>query len=129
MHLHEASWTFFRLKHRVGFRLCNCMQLSELEVWKNNVLPPVNWRWVEEGDGYVGHCSPLLGGPLELPQASSSGLQQCLVPCPYRWSVDSAQLHAAVRVWSVDNVQRAGDGLKSQGHQEEVSLSEGAEAR
>jgi hypothetical protein len=21
---------------------------------QNNSLPPVNWRWVEEGDGYVG---------------------------------------------------------------------------
>ncbi len=25
---------------------------------KKHSLPPVNWRWVEEGDGYVRHCSP-----------------------------------------------------------------------
>jgi hypothetical protein len=23
-----------------------------------NSLPPVNWRWVEEGDGYVGRLQP-----------------------------------------------------------------------
>jgi hypothetical protein len=25
---------------------------------KKNSLPPVNWRWVEEGDGYVGRLQP-----------------------------------------------------------------------
>ncbi len=45
----------------------------------------MNWRWVEEGDGYVRHCSPPVGGPLKLPQETPvSGLQQCLVPYPYR---------------------------------------------
>jgi hypothetical protein len=54
-------------------------------VHKNNYLPPVNWRWFEEGDGYVRHCSLPAGGPLDLPQGNSSGLQlQCQVPYPYR---------------------------------------------
>jgi hypothetical protein len=48
------------------------------ETAKNKSLPPVNWRWVEEGDGYVGrlqpHGQPLgvglpsgLPGPVPLP--------------------------------------------------------------
>jgi hypothetical protein len=28
---------------------------------KQNSLPPVNWRWVEEGDGYVRHCISAAG--------------------------------------------------------------------
>jgi hypothetical protein len=47
---------------------------------KNNSLPPVNWRWVEEGDGYVGRLQPP-GQPLGV--GLPSGLQ-CLVPYPYR---------------------------------------------
>jgi hypothetical protein len=34
-------------------------------VVKKNSLPPVNWRWVEEGDGYVGRLQPH-GQPLGL---------------------------------------------------------------
>jgi hypothetical protein len=45
-----------------------------------NSLPPVNWRWVEEGDGYVGRLQPP-GQPLGV--GLPSGLQ-CLVPYPYR---------------------------------------------
>jgi hypothetical protein len=40
----------------------------------------VNWRWVEEGDGYVGRLQPH-GQPLGV--GLPSGLQ-CLVPYPYR---------------------------------------------
>jgi hypothetical protein len=40
----------------------------------------VNWRWVEEGDGYVGRLQPP-GQPLGV--GPPSGLQ-CLVPYPYR---------------------------------------------
>ncbi len=47
---------------------------------KQNYLPPVNWRWVEEGDGYVGRLQPP-GQPLRV--GLPSGLQ-CLVPYPYR---------------------------------------------
>ncbi len=47
---------------------------------KKNSLPPVNWRWVEEGDGYVGRLQPH-GQPLGV--GLPSGLQ-CLVPYPYR---------------------------------------------
>jgi hypothetical protein len=39
----------------------------------------VNWRWVEEGDGYVGRLQPP-GQPLGV--GLPSGLQ-CLVPYPY----------------------------------------------
>jgi hypothetical protein len=46
---------------------------------KKNALPPVNWRWVEEGDGYVGRLQPP-GQPLGV--GLPSGLQ-CLVPYPY----------------------------------------------
>jgi hypothetical protein len=46
---------------------------------KNHSLPPVNWRWVEEGNGYVGPSSPLGNTTVVFP----SGLQ-CLVPYPYR---------------------------------------------
>jgi hypothetical protein len=46
---------------------------------KQNSLPPVNWRWVEEGDGYVGRLQPP-GQPLGV--GLPSGLQ-CLVPYPY----------------------------------------------
>jgi hypothetical protein len=49
-------------------------------VSKTNSLPPVNWRWVEEGDGYVGRLQPP-GQPLGV--GLPSGLQ-CLVPYPYR---------------------------------------------
>jgi hypothetical protein len=45
-----------------------------------NSLPPVNWRWVEEGDGYVGRLQPP-GQPLGV--GLPSGLQ-CMVPYPYR---------------------------------------------
>ncbi len=32
-------------------------KLGMREVCKNKLsIPPVNWRWVEEGDGYVGRC-------------------------------------------------------------------------
>jgi hypothetical protein len=48
---------------------------------KQKSLPPVNWRWVEEGDGYVGRLQPP-GQPLGV--GLPSGLQ-CLVPYPYRW--------------------------------------------
>jgi hypothetical protein len=47
---------------------------------KQNSLPPVNWRWVEKGDGYVGRLQPP-GQPLGV--GLPSGLQ-CLVPYPYR---------------------------------------------
>jgi hypothetical protein len=47
---------------------------------KNKSLPPVNWRWVEEGDGYVGRLQPP-GQPLGV--GLPSGLQ-CLVLYPYR---------------------------------------------
>jgi hypothetical protein len=31
-------------------------QMPELELLKKEkLLPPVNWRWVKEGDGYVRH--------------------------------------------------------------------------
>jgi hypothetical protein len=50
---------------------------------KKNSLPPVNWRWVEEGDGYVGRLQPH-GQPLRV--GVPSGLQ-CLVPYPYRSAV------------------------------------------
>ncbi len=40
----------------------------------------MNWRWVEEGDGYVGRLQPP-GQPLGV--GLPSGLQ-CLVPYPYR---------------------------------------------
>ncbi len=40
----------------------------------------MNWRWVEEGDGYVGRLQPH-GQPLGV--GLPSGLQ-CLVPYPYR---------------------------------------------
>jgi hypothetical protein len=43
-------------------------------------LPPMNWRWVEEGDGYVGRLQPP-GQPLGV--VLPRGLQ-CLVPYPYR---------------------------------------------
>jgi hypothetical protein len=51
-----------------------------------NSLPPVNWRWVEEGDGYVGRLQPP-GQPL-MGVGLPSGLQ-CLVLYPYRitWAV------------------------------------------
>jgi hypothetical protein len=49
---------------------------------KKQSLPPVNWRWVEEGDGYVGRLQPH-GQPLRV--GVPSGLQ-CLVPYPYRLS-------------------------------------------
>ena len=39
----------------------------------------MNWRWVEEGDGYVGRLQPP-GQPLGV--GLPSGLQ-CLVPYPY----------------------------------------------
>jgi hypothetical protein len=35
---------------------------------KKNSLPPVNWRWVEEGDGYVGRLQPS-GQPLGVGRA------------------------------------------------------------
>jgi hypothetical protein len=47
---------------------------------KKTSLPPVNWRWVEEGDGYVGRLQPP-GQPLGV--GLPSGLQ-CLFPYPYR---------------------------------------------
>ncbi len=47
---------------------------------KKNSLPPVNWRWVEEGDEYVGRLQPP-GQPLGV--GLPSGLQR-LVPYPYR---------------------------------------------
>jgi hypothetical protein len=47
---------------------------------KKNSLPPVNWRWVGEGDGYVGRLQPH-GQPLGV--GLPSGLQ-CLVTYPYR---------------------------------------------
>jgi hypothetical protein len=47
---------------------------------KNNSLPPVNWRWVEEGDGDVGQLQPP-GQPLGV--VLPSGLQR-LVPYSYR---------------------------------------------
>jgi hypothetical protein len=47
---------------------------------KQNSLPPVNWRWVEEGDGYVGRLQPP-GQPMGV--GLPSGLQR-LVPYPYR---------------------------------------------
>ncbi len=53
---------------------------------KKNYLPPVNWRWVEEGDGYVGRLQPP-GQPLGV--GLPSGLQ-CLVPYPYRTSSHTA---------------------------------------
>jgi hypothetical protein len=60
------------------------MQLQRCSVivrrLKKNSLPPVNWRWVEEGDGYVGPLQPH-GQPLGV--GLPSGLQ-CLVPYPYR---------------------------------------------
>ncbi len=46
---------------------------------KKNSLPPVNWRWVEEGDGYVGlacqvswFCWPSLGLVCPCPRAASA---------------------------------------------------------
>ena len=49
-------------------------------VGQKQSLPPVNWRWVEEGDGYVGRLRPP-GQPLGV--GLPSGLQ-CLVLYPYR---------------------------------------------
>ena len=45
-----------------------------------NYLPPVNWRWVEEGDGYVGQLQP----PGQPPGVGLPSGLQCLVPYPYR---------------------------------------------
>jgi hypothetical protein len=36
--------------------LCDCSERRGEE--EKNSLPPVNWRWVEEGDGYVGRLQP-----------------------------------------------------------------------
>jgi hypothetical protein len=51
-------------------------------------LPPVNWRWVEEGDGYVGRLQP---PEQPLGVGLPSGLQ-CLVPYPYRTTTACAYL-------------------------------------
>jgi hypothetical protein len=50
----------------------------------------LNWRWVEEGDGYVGRLQPP-GQPLGV--GLPSGLQ-CLVPYPYRSKEASQEMHA-----------------------------------
>jgi hypothetical protein len=42
----------------------------------SNYLPPMNWRWVEEGDGHVGHCSPLLGDHWRFSVGCSSAWSQ-----------------------------------------------------
>jgi hypothetical protein len=55
---------------------------------KTNSLPPVNWRWVEEGDGYVGRLQPP-GQPLGV--GLPSGLQ-CLVRYPYRCQGSAAKV-------------------------------------
>jgi hypothetical protein len=50
---------------------------------KKNSLPPLavlNWRWVEEGDGYVGRLQPP-GQPLGV--GLPSGLQCLVRPYPY----------------------------------------------
>jgi hypothetical protein len=47
---------------------------------KKNSLPPVNWRWVEEGDGYVGRLQPP-GQPLGDILASLAGDSEL----QYRW--------------------------------------------
>jgi hypothetical protein len=59
---------------------------------KQNSLPPVNWRWVEEGDGYVGRLQPP-GQPLGV--GLPSGLQ-CLVPYPYRDAAHLQAMHGVV---------------------------------
>ncbi len=59
----------------------------------------MNWRWVEEGDGYVGRLQPH-GQPLGV--GLPSGLQ-CLVPYPYRYLT----IHADV-VSSCMSIQRQG---------------------
>jgi hypothetical protein len=59
--------------------------MMAFETIKKNSLPPVNWRWIEEGDGYVGRLQPH-GQPLGV--GLPSGLQ-CLVPYPYRETIIS----------------------------------------
>ncbi len=78
-----------RPRHASGVMVAATLDCGQVEgvlcceLWcgkKKNSLPPVNWRWVEEGDGYVGRLQPH-GQPLGV--GLPSGLQ-CLVPYPYR---------------------------------------------
>ncbi len=65
---------------------------------KKNSLPPVNWRWVEEGDRYVGRLQPP-GQPLGV--GLPSGLQ-CLVPYPYGGSQVARRRRRTARVVVAD---------------------------
>jgi hypothetical protein len=46
-----------------GQTLCHSFGAGKVLGMEKNSLPPVNWRWVEEGDGYVGRLQPS-GQPL-----------------------------------------------------------------
>jgi hypothetical protein len=61
------------------------MLVRQASTAKKNYLPPVNWRWVEEGDGYVGRLKPP-GQPAThtMPGVGLPSGLQCLVPYPYR---------------------------------------------
>ncbi len=49
----DGVWRIYKrfYKRRLGLGLAQLYRL----IGKKKLLPPVNWRWVKEGDGYVRH--------------------------------------------------------------------------
>jgi hypothetical protein len=100
--LHAASERYGRPYYTAGSAPClaraqkkteeNSLHYITLHYKKTNSLPPVNWRWVEEGDGYVGRLQPP-GQPLGV--GLPSGLQAVPgpVPLPYYITLHYITLH------------------------------------
>ncbi len=72
---------------------------------KKNSLPPVNWRWVEEGDGYVGRLQP--PGQRKLMAACGAQDGRCVLAVPLDagqpWlAANKCLLYSAKKVGIVD---------------------------